>query len=152
MTRQELFDRISRHLLTQKKKAECNINEGKRGSPPSWSCRYRAPGGLSCAVGCIIPDELYTEALEGRGVTTLVERAVVMKDGTNRRHSLDVMQTVLTAEQADFFYSLKDHRDFLSTMQRTHDVYAYPDWWQHLRTTAFQERLDNSVLNEFVDG
>src|SRR5690606_37517326 len=29
-------------------------------------CRYRGPDGLKCAVGHIIPDELYTPDLEGK--------------------------------------------------------------------------------------
>lgn len=34
-------------------------------------CRYRTPQGLKCAVGVLIPDELYSGSMEGYGVGTL---------------------------------------------------------------------------------
>ena len=54
MTHQEIFDKVATHLLTQKKQAVSD--EGV--------CLYRTPSGLSCAVGCLIPDDLYTPAIE----------------------------------------------------------------------------------------
>lgn len=35
-------------------------------------CFYRKPGNGSCAVGCLIPDELYDEGIEGASVYALV--------------------------------------------------------------------------------
>lgn len=52
-TRQEIFDRVAKHLLAQNEAAVC---EGV--------CQYRY-NGLSCAVGCLITDEHYDEMLEG---------------------------------------------------------------------------------------
>lgn len=46
---QTLFDMSASHLLKQNAKAQDHIE----------TCLYRAPGGKSCAVGCLIPDELY---------------------------------------------------------------------------------------------
>lgn len=46
---QTLFDISASHLLKQNAKAQ-DHNE---------TCLYRAPRGRSCAVGCLIPDELY---------------------------------------------------------------------------------------------
>ena len=54
MTHQEIFDEVAAHLLTQKKQA---VND-------EGVCLYRTPSGLSCAVGCLIPDDLYTPAIE----------------------------------------------------------------------------------------
>lgn len=34
-------------------------------------CVYRGPGGERCAVGCILPDELYSEGIEGWGADYL---------------------------------------------------------------------------------
>ena len=57
MTEQEIFDKAAAHLLEQGKRAREN---GK--------CCYRTSGSgtvLKCAVGALIPDELYDPLLEG---------------------------------------------------------------------------------------
>lgn len=57
MTNQELFDRVARHLIQQ-----------GRPATDGAGCRYRVfqPDGtvLKCAIGCLIPDHVYTRSLE----------------------------------------------------------------------------------------
>lgn len=53
---QAIYDRVSQHLLTQME--QCMKGE--------W-CLYRGPNRMKCAIGTLIPDELYTYGLEGRG-------------------------------------------------------------------------------------
>ena len=56
MTRQEVFDKVYTHFVTE-------------GNPPSMDgqeCLYRGPNGLKCAAGLFIPDELYLESMEER--------------------------------------------------------------------------------------
>lgn len=60
MTNQEIFDKVNQHLLTQKTAAVAN-----------GACAYRA-GDKACAVGALIPDNLYTPAIEGCSVSVLV--------------------------------------------------------------------------------
>jgi len=60
LTNQEIFDKVAKHLLTQKEKSS-------RGS----SCLYRGSDGLKCAVGCLIPDEFYVKSIEHEGVKEL---------------------------------------------------------------------------------
>lgn len=55
--KQEMFTKVYRHLLTQKKK-----------SKNSGGCLYRGPAGTSCAVGCLISDKKYSPSIEGTGV------------------------------------------------------------------------------------
>lgn len=57
-TKQETFDTVARHLLDQGEKA---IDENGK-------CRYRTPGGLKCAAGCLIPQIIYKPSMEGTGV------------------------------------------------------------------------------------
>lgn len=57
LSNQEIFDRVSSHLLTQGKPA---LRDGE--------CVYRTPEGLRCAIGCLIPDALYAVELEGIAV------------------------------------------------------------------------------------
>lgn len=64
MTDQELFDRVATHLLTQ---GEQSFDEG-------IGCAYRGENGKKCAIGCLIPDEWYSEDLEGNTVHQKVIR------------------------------------------------------------------------------
>ncbi len=54
MNNQEAFDKICNHLMTQKARA----------IGPTGMCVFRDAEGRKCAVGCLIPDELYTPDLE----------------------------------------------------------------------------------------
>lgn len=60
MNNQEVFDKVVEHLVAQGQPAR----EG-------FKCFYRGPNGTKCAVGCLIPDELYDEAMEGRSASIL---------------------------------------------------------------------------------
>ena len=53
MRRRGIFKRVAKHMLAQDK-------QSLNGS----DCAYKSPEGLKCAVGCLINDENYTEALE----------------------------------------------------------------------------------------
>lgn len=55
LTRQEIFDIVAQHLLTQNEKSYDSVN--------GW-CMYRGPNGTKCAVGVLIADEVYTEVIE----------------------------------------------------------------------------------------
>lgn len=60
---QKTFNKVYRHLLTQKKKAY---------SKAQGICLYRTPkSGLKCAVGCLIPNRLYQPDMEGSSVRNL---------------------------------------------------------------------------------
>jgi hypothetical protein len=55
MNNQEAFDIVYRHLIAQGDKA---LNA--RGT----YCMYRAPEGRKCAIGALIPDELYSREMD----------------------------------------------------------------------------------------
>jgi len=55
MNNQEAFDIAAKHLLTQNKQSA---------RPIDGRCLYRGPNGLMCAVGALIPDELYEARFE----------------------------------------------------------------------------------------
>lgn len=50
MSKQQIFDKVAKHLLTQKKKA---LRSGT--SPANGICTMYTKEGLRCAVGCLIP-------------------------------------------------------------------------------------------------
>lgn len=63
MTRQETFDKVARHLLTQNKQA---LN-------PQGSCVLRNDDGLRCAVGSLLTDEDF-EPWKQTNICSAVER------------------------------------------------------------------------------
>lgn len=63
-SKQEEFDAVVDHLYTQGRPA-------KNGN----LCAYRSAEGLSCAVGCRIPDEVYDAVFEGSRVCGLLKWA-----------------------------------------------------------------------------
>jgi hypothetical protein len=54
MKTQEIYDKVSIHLLLQ--------NEKSIGGD---ECRYRGDSGLMCAVGCLVKDKYYNVNIEG---------------------------------------------------------------------------------------
>lgn len=55
MTRQEIFDKALAHLRVQ----------GCQAIEANTTCLYRTSSGLKCAIGALIPDEVYTPDMEG---------------------------------------------------------------------------------------
>ena len=62
MTDQETFDKVKKHLLTQNRVSYLVYH----------GCMYKGPDGLKCAVGCLIPDEIYDVSIERMPVSKLV--------------------------------------------------------------------------------
>ena len=58
MNLQQVFDKVSNHLLTQNAKS---VEDGE--------CAYYSSNGTKCAIGCLIPENLYEESMEGNGVS-----------------------------------------------------------------------------------
>lgn len=58
---QDVFNYIANHLI-------------KQGQPSmgGFACLYRNPDGLSCAAGCLIPDDQYDPNMEGESWDNLV--------------------------------------------------------------------------------
>lgn len=72
LTEQEIFDTVVSHLMTQRVQS----------ADESGDCLYRGPDGLSCAVGCLIPDDLYDVKMDvpefdsgfGTGITSIIDQ------------------------------------------------------------------------------
>lgn len=81
-------------------------------------CRYRSEGGLSCAVGCLIPDEKYNESLEGK--------------------------TILDPEVWGLFQA--EETGLLSSLQDVHDCFTPSCWCGELLRVARRFGLNTAVL------
>jgi hypothetical protein len=69
MEAQEIFDTVAKHLLKQ----------GRRATDPDGGvmCSYRGACGTKCAVGVLIPDELYDAVMEGKTLSGLLSCTMV---------------------------------------------------------------------------
>lgn len=62
MKKQEIFDKVVKHLLGA---ADRSID------PATRACRYRGPNGAKCAVGAVLPDEYYNPEMDAAGGLTV---------------------------------------------------------------------------------
>ena len=110
MTNQEAFDHVCKHLAQQKRRSE--VDNG--------GCRYKY-GALSCAIGCLIPDNKYSFWAESCQVDALSDAF------------LD-------------WVGLSDvDRGLLKLLQMAHDTsYAPGDLFHALTHVAEQFNLDDS--------
>ena len=118
-TAQEVFDQVAEHLLNQKKQS---LDPDKHND----ICVYRAPGGLKCAVGCLIADEEYLEKWEGKGWAII---------GQNIAKDLDI----------DFD---GEHENLLIRLQSVHDNYEPDQWLTNLKHLAEEEKLNTKNLEK----
>ncbi len=112
MTNQDLFNTVYRHLLTQGVKAI---------DPQTEKCLYRGPNGTKCAIGCLIPDDRYFPALEGRSVS--------YNDLAAKAAGIDLDQINLAVE-----------------LQVIHDSYPVAEWDKRLQSVARRNNLTIPVL------
>jgi hypothetical protein len=91
MDRQEIFDKVKAHLLEQGCRS---VDPPVHGA--AW-CKYRGPRGLKCAIGALIPDEVYDPRMEMKSIGELVwskQFGEVFKDFRNDLDFLRQLQEV----------------------------------------------------------
>lgn len=114
MTDQDIFDTVAQHLLTQNRRSTLGA-----------MCEYRGADGLKCAVGCLIPDELYLREMEGYTATdSRVKPALVSALGRSR----DIPMALLVA------------------LQKCHDMYEPHQWREQLKAIAKSHNLSSEKL------
>ena len=109
MNLQEAYNTARTHLLAQKERATLDPNE------PDVGCAYRSPNGLKCAIGALIPDELYDSIIEDRGVY-----------GCRKDHPLEGSRKLWEILNE---LGLSEHIYALHELQRIHDE-TNPDEWK----------------------
>lgn len=110
-TAQGIFNAVVRHLLKQ------NARSTRPGDTASGTiCAYRGDNGLMCAVGCLLPDDVYVLEMEGKGIY-----ANIVFDRLPDR--------------------LSNHADLLGCLQRVHDNEAVFTWPVGLKEIAFRYDL-----------
>lgn len=71
MNKQDIFNKVAVHLFDQSKRATANDGE---------YCQYRGKDNTKCAIGALIPDEMYDEKMEGGSVYVLFRRFPAMEE------------------------------------------------------------------------
>ena len=104
MSVNKIFYKVQRHLLKQNERAKFGGH-----------CQYRTDSGLSCAVGCLISDQMYSSHanIEGRGVSGLPS---------------DVLTPIIGVQYAKARRKL----DLLGGLQHIHDQYLPSAWPEEL--------------------
>jgi len=69
MNNQEIFDRVAKHLLQQNCVAVT-----------SFGCAYRGYKNTKCAIGALIPDDIYDPDMEGNDIISLLNKYPSIKN------------------------------------------------------------------------
>jgi hypothetical protein len=71
MTCQEAYDKVVEHFVDNMQPK--SVGGEWTSDAESISCAYRGKGGAKCAFGVLIPDEVYTNTIEGNLASTLID-------------------------------------------------------------------------------
>lgn len=118
MTRQEIFNKVATHLLTQNKKA-------MRPSVMGSGCVYKTDAGLRCAIGCLIPDEHPGLDFDG-----------------------DVGELVLAHGDLKELFDWRNNVVLLEALQVVHDEQQPSTWILDLEAEAVNHGLSPRVLKD----
>ena len=132
MKAQAIFDKAAVHLLKQGRKS---FKEGQS------RCAYRGEGGNCCAIGALIPDELYHPLMDGEGAE--------VKQSTDVRYLLNKFPEVAAILKPDDMEYISG-RDFLIELQAIHDSWQPKDWFEALCRTARHYGLNTDAIQEFA--
>jgi len=123
LNKQEIFDRITKHLLTQNKKAQWgdSDNFGHK------VCQYKTKDNLKCAIGCLIEDSILNTGLQGTVYSLEVQAALCKSLMIEKLENSEV--------------------DFLRTLQKIHDVDHESTWEEQLKQFASRNNLTFGVTN-----
>jgi len=105
--KQETFNKVATHLMTQNEKAQ-----------DRYGCLYRTEDGKTCAVGCLIPKDIYDERMEHTDLDSILK---------NFPELTNIIQPQL---------------DLLTALQKIHDNVDVELWPNHLVDLATLEDLE----------
>jgi len=105
MNNQEVYDKVKAHLLSQNRKS----------LDANGDCAYRGENGAMCAIGVLIPDDMYHVGLEGKSCFS------------------EAVSTALCQVRVSFF--------LIRDLQDVHDNVYLSDWPTALERLAESYRL-----------
>ena len=111
MNEQNTFNVIVSHLMKQKARAVSDVG----------NCMYRGKNNMKCAVGCLIPDNLYDPKFEGR---ILVGRPSLVNLLEGLGHNIEL----------------------LSELQYVHDKDSVEHWLDNLTNVGEEFNLNTKLV------
>ena len=125
MQQQEIFDTVVRHLAKQGKPAMNAVGK----------CLYRGPDGTKCAVGFLIPDDIYVPEMDQGSLGML----------------LGVVELISKFKTLPDFFRI--NTSLLSELQAVHDHQPQDAWnrndlVEQLHILAERYELNDTVINE----
>lgn len=128
-TNQVIFDKVAKHLLTQK--VQCANSAG--------NCMYRGPNGLKCAVGALIPDEEYSPLMDD-------DKYLYSLNTTENEFAVTVSSNPLVQKVLRNHYEFTENTlDLLQELQNVHDCVDSTNA-DSIRT-SFQAGLKKAALD-----
>ena len=124
MTEQEIFDRVVHHLGKQRVLAF----EGGH-------CKYRDSLGNKCAIGCLIPDDLYRPEFEGYAFEILF--------------GFPEIEKLFSGMPIDLLIDLQFCHDCKGVEMLGQDYPPLPQWEKELYRIARVHGLDSKVVEEY---
>ena len=137
MSLQKMFDTAAVGMLRQGKKS---IKNG--------DCQYRGSGGCKCAVGFLIPDDLYSPAIEGASIVYLKTRP---DDG--RRSQIELERILHQMKMLDdgrmkLLIDLQEIHDTAPMMNMHINTRLY--WYRGLETIAQSHNLSTKSIDKVM--
>ena len=109
MTAQEIFDTVLAHLRVQ----------GRAAKGADDRCKYRGLGGTACAVGCLIPNDLYDPRIEGLSTSSIMAGRLPPYRASDAPELLPIAARIASHIGAE-------HTPLLAALQNMHDgILAY---------------------------
>ena len=106
MKRADLFIQTLRHMLDQG--PSIKLTPTKR---DPFECAYRSPEGGMCAVGYWIPDEIYSNCIEGQSLSNIL-----------RGEDINAIRKIGFPELSDYLANeVRHHYPILRRLQEVHD-------------------------------
>lgn len=112
-TNQQVFNFVRNHLLTQNEKSL---------SVDDHMCMYKSDDNknLSCAIGCLIPKELYSSNMERKGLSSDVVIKILQKSLPNWKIDFQLLESLQSIHDSidikDWDYALghlkKDYTEY----------------------------------------
>ena len=136
MNKQLVFDKVSKHLLTQNKRCESE-------TPFNVSCKYRK-GDLKCAIGALIDDEEYIPVMDNL-------RLLREEYGCTANTVVQSNPLVLSIIKRKYGEFVENDIFFLKSLQKIHDVSDVNEWKVNLLSLAQQYGLRTNVLNNLEE-
>lgn len=137
MNLQEIFDKVVNHLREQ----------GCRSSRPGSRafCSYRGENGLKCAIGCLIPDNLYHPKLEGRSILSIIKICDEIKDSPIHVTAKNILNYIGYVDKTDE----EKHKTklLLIDLQQIHDCCIVSHWEYRFQKCAKEFNLKYEQRN-----